>query len=699
MPDRELEELFGDDAGLRQVAHLLRSAPQTEVAPDPAFRAALRRRLAREAWEIGQRQQSLPWYRRWAKHPSLAWSGAVAGVLLMTLGALIFGGGHIGGSQQVASPLANQQMVPVGQSIALEFPQPMEHRSTEQAVQIQPATQVRFDWPSPTNLQITPSTGSLAPGTRYQVRVAETARTASGQPLPGPSTVTFVTAPSTLSPPSASPPSPIMTPGSSLVDTRQLGSSGGPPEAWSLDGRLLYVVSSQGQLLSYSAVGSRVQTITGPGVRLVAAGPAGPAYTQDRDLIYDRQTIRGANARAIGFSGGRLIYVSGSQVLDASHAPMAGLSEQPNAASFSPDGAQLAYLGTSGLHLLDLSSGKDRIISGALGLGAWSPTGGRYSYPTNNAVLITAGPGSNDSVGQIRLRGVTSSSWSRDGRLALATSSGVYLAEARGGDPVKLLSTPISQVQWSPSDGHTLAYQQNGAVWIGRVTDPQTASSQADLVNAFLAARKDGNAAQASVYLDDAGKGAFKSLPLIYTDGQVLTRYAILVDEPGRVVVRLVIAQGDAETAVDEMLALQRDAQGRLLIHGANDLSSRPLGRGPEVVSVQIADNQVQVAFDSDLDPTTISGVAVVGKSGTTSYDKQTRTVTILLDQPLQEGTNYQLQVSASLRDVSRHSAVPYSLTFVGHAAAPKPTPTPTPSHTATATPAPTASPVPSPSG
>lgn len=690
--DPELEGLFADDPDLGQLAHLLRSVPHLQPEPDPAFRAVLRRRLMREAWEMHEQQQQpkLPWYRRLFAGPSMAWAGGVVGVLLIALAAVLFSNYRPNTTGvAVYSPMANVQTVPVAQPIQLHFSQPMDRTATEQAIQIHPATRVAFQWPSASTVDITPVNGSLAPATRYQVTVTASAKTSAGQAVAAASTLSFVTAPPTPSgPPSTTPPpGPVVNSGSRLANLNKLGLAGDQPAAWSLDGRLLYVIGAQGQLRAYSVTGGAPQQIAPDGVQMVVAGPAGPAYARNGDLVYNGQTLSGANPLAIGFNSGRLLYISGNQVLGADHSAVAALNGQPSAASFAPGGSRLAYIDSSGLHLLDLTTSKDQLVPNVSSLGAWPAAGGvRYAYPTGSAVVIMNDAG---AATQVHAAGVTDLSWSRDGRLLLAGPNGLYLVSAAGGDPSRLSAAETSQPLWSPAGGNLLSYKQDGWVWTAQVVQGQQALSQDDVVSAFFSARRDRDATQASTYLDDAGKTAFNSLTLVYGGGQVLTRYQILLEEPGRVVVRLVTTQSGVDSAVDETLVLRRDAQGRMLIHGASDASPRPLGRGPEVVLVQLTGSQVQVTFDSDLDPSTIGGVTVAGLSGSASYDRRSRTVTIGLGQPLDSGSNYQLQVSDSLHDVGKRAALPFSLTFVGPPAAATPTPSPSPSPTNSPTPSP----------
>lgn len=130
-----------------------------------------------------------------------------------------------------------------------------------------------------------------------------------------------------------------------------------------------------------------------------------------------------------------------------------------------------------------------------------------------------------------------------------------------------------------------------------------------------------------------------------------------------------------------------------LLIDAVTLGPQRDLGRGPEVVSVKLSPARVEVTFDSDLTPSSVSGVALQDATGaaipvTPTYSDRTVTFDGL---QLTAGAKYTLVVTTSLQDVGgRHTSAEYDLAFVGPASAttssaaippvtPSPVPTPTP--------------------
>jgi hypothetical protein len=672
--DAELEELF-DEPDDREFAQFLRSVPHEPVEADPAFKMALRRRLMEEAWKL--KEPRLPWYRRLLGPPALAWSGALAGVLLILFATLTLSHSSRGGVQEVtvASPLDRAQAVSVAKPITLEFSQPMNQRATQQAVEVHPATQVAYRWSSPRTLEVTPQNGSLAPGTRYDVTVTPAARTATNQQLGKPATMTFVTAQATPAAPATPAPAPSPSrPPSQLLDAHQVGPAGPPPAVWSLDGSQLYVVGPAGQLSAYPSGGSVAQPIADRDVRLVTAGPQGPAYARGQDLVYGSLTLSGANPSAIGFQGSQLVYLQGQSVMNGQPgllAPngtkIAELDRPPTAASFAPDGSRLAYLTSDGLHLVDVSAGKDQLVGPATVLGDWSADASRFAYANGSTVLETSG-GTPTPV--LSVAGVNSIDWSGTGQLLLSGTSGLSVASQDGKGLRQVAPAGTAQGSWSPAGNAVITYRQGSAAWTARVGGTQPAPTSVDsLVSDFMNARKAGDSQKASAYLDDAGKKAFQSVPLVYSGQPQLDRFQVLVSQPsGLAVVRLVLANGSTETVVDETLILQRDGDsGRLLVHAASDTRPRSLDTGPEVLSVNVSGTRVTVTFDSDLDPATVqSAVTVPGQNTQASYNAQTRTVTLTVASPLQAGNAYTVRVSPQLRDVGHRPAATQSVGFNG---------------------------------
>ncbi|HKF77105.1 MAG TPA: Ig-like domain-containing protein, partial [Candidatus Dormibacteraeota bacterium] len=385
--------------------------------------------------------------------------------------------------------------------------------------------------------------------------------------------------------------------------------------------------------------------------------------------------VSGVQPLALGFHAGNLEFATATDVQSGGQQRLASLSETATVADFSSAGDHLAYIGASGLHLVDLGTGRDVVVGPATGLGDWSPDGHQYAYPTETGVTVadtTTGAGAK----LFDLAGVTGLSWSRGNQVLASTAGSLYLYNASDGIGLrKLADGSYGGPEWAPDRSGTFAYRQAGQVWVARLVgalagtaSPAAGPSQDDLVNAFMAARKNQLSDQAMSYLDSAGKDAFGKLTLIYTDPSApLSRYYVLLSQPGRVVVRLVITSGSGQSAIDETLIIQRDASSRPWIHGVSEAPRNSFASGPEVVKVTVQNGQVQVSFDSDLDAASVrAGVSIKGVTSRATYDPAQKMVTLTVPGGLNPGQTYDLLVGTGLVDVQSRQAVPYDLQFTG---------------------------------
>jgi len=137
-------------------------------------------------------------------------------------------------------------------------------------------------------------------------------------------------------------------------------------------------------------------------------------------------------------------------------------------------------------------------------------------------------------------------------------------------------------------------------------------------------------------------------------------------------VVRLVLTHNKLDVSdYEETLTLVRDPNSKLfVIDGASAGPRHDLGKGAQVVSVDVEPDSVNVTFDSDLDPGTVSdGVSIVDSKGkqvdaTVSYANRVVTLSGL---GLKEGNQYRLVVQTSVRDVlGQNVATEYDLNFSG---------------------------------
>lgn len=665
-----------------ELAQFLRRSPHlyAHVEPSPQFRQTLQRRLMREAWEQASRPP-LPWYRRVLSPQPMAWAGAAVGVLLIVVAAFFFQaaqGQHDQINVHVVSPQQNAQLLSTATPIELKFSQPMDASSVQ--VQVQPATQVKTEWQGNT-LKITPVYG-LQGNTQYTVQVAPGAQTAAHQPVGKIQPVTFSTGPTPTPTPSAGPtPTPSPTP---VLSPRQVAPIGGARAHWSADGSGLLVIGPNGQLQLWPVAGGSPQKLA-DGVTLVTVAPDGsPAWVSGSQVTWKTSVLNGVTPIALGFrQSGALLVATANDVETADQKRVAPFKVTADAADFSPSGDRVVYHGADGIHLVDLTTGRDTLLGPAVGLGDWSPDsqGRRYAYTTDAGVSV-ADTGAGTTSKLIDLPGVTGISWSAGNQLLLSTASALYLATYTDGSPAaahKLQDGTFAQPEWAPAGAGVFSFRRANEVWVARVQGavaggPITVAtpgiSQDDLVSGFMNARKGQLSDQALSFLDQAGQAAFARLNLVYTDPSTsLARYYVLLSQPGRVVVRLVLAHGAVQTAVDETLAIQPDASGNLRIHGVNEVPRALFASGPEVVSVSVTPTQVKVVFDSDLDASTATQSGAVGLRGVTTasqYDSKSKTVTLTVPGGLTPGQTYDLTIDPSLQDVNQRHAAPYDLTFTG---------------------------------
>jgi hypothetical protein len=679
--DPELDRLGDErswDLDLRELGQYLRATPHpyAHVEPTPQFRQALHRRLMREAWEQASKPV-LPWYRRVLAPQPMAWTAAAVGAVLIVFVAFFFAAGprqtdEINVSVTLAEP--NAQLVSTVQPIDLNFSQPMDTSSVH--VQIQPATQFVYQWQGST-LKITPVNG-LSANTQYQVTVTS-ARTASQKPVAKIQPVIFSTGPAPTPTPSAGPkPTPQPLP---VVGAREIAPIGGLPSLWSADGSSLFVVGPTGQLQQYPLQGGTVQKVA-DGVALAAVAPDGSVawVSSTGQVTWKTLSISGAQPIALGFRQGGLLMATATDVETSDQKREALLKETASAADFSPAGDRLAYLGASGLHVVDLTSGRDTLLGRATGLGDWSADDRHFAYPTDAGVAVA------DSVAAttgklLDLPGVTGLTWSPGNQLLMSTASSLYSASynADGGPTTarKLQDGAFGQPDWAPNGTGQFSFRRSGQVWVARLqgavqgaATPAPGISQEDLVDAFMTARQNELVDQATSFLDAAGQAAFSKFNLIYTDPSMsLARYYVVLSQPGRVVVRLVLGKGQVETAIDETLVIQQDASsGQARIHSVTENPRTLFATGPEVVSVVVTSGQVQVVFDSDLQPNSAqsSVISIKGVAAQSSFDSRLRTVTLIVPGGLNPGTTYDLLIGSGLQDVNERHAVPYDLQLTG---------------------------------
>jgi len=725
--DPELDDVLQDQE-LRRLGELLSSTRRAEPPLDEAFRSGLRRQLMQQAWNMSEGRPSL--WRRVFAPPGLAWVGATAGLVLIA-GVVVFwalqptGGGF--NQIYINSPMDGSNAVALQQPILVAFNQPMNHLTTEAAVQIAPATNVTFTWQLNNTLAVQPTSGNLAPNTQYQVTIGPTATTATGQPLNTAQTITFVTQPPAPPPPSPSPtPRAPVSPSSLLTGEHQVAPLGGIASSavqWSADSSTVYFVNSSGALEGVLAKGGDVKVVAPDGVSSPAIAPAG-----DR-LAY----IRGGKIEVLTFAVGTTAEIAVTPAatlvgwvkdklewvaVDGLHTQGANgptqLAALPatgivSAVSFAPDGTHAVYRQDLKLFLMDLATAKSTQIGQANALfDGWSPSGAQVIYSSGDTLTISDVHGR--SVGTLP---GADASWSSQDAVLLGSETDLYQVRPDGSALTKLANGTYRSPMWAPN-GTAFAFFRGGALWAASAPSlppvPTTLDLTSAVVNSFMTARQKGQTDQAAAFLDDGGKQAYSSggLNLVITGDPHFSRFYILAQtvtgfqpDTATFVVRLVLTHGKLDVAdFEETLTVIRDATTRrFVIDQAAAGAHRDLGKGAEVVGVVVAADRIQVMFDSDLKADTVTaGMVLLDSKGQQVGDAATytnRTVTIG-GLKLKPGDTYKLVVLSTVQDVNGHNvAAEYDLSLVGPAAtleadlksgavaappAPaSPTPTPTP--------------------
>jgi hypothetical protein len=712
--DPELDEILQDD-DLRHIASMLRAASTPEPPLDEAFRTGLRRQLMNQAWTKGEGRNA--WWRRAFAPPGLAWAGAAAGLLLIASVVILSSLQQPGSFSQVVihGNVDGNRNVALQQPILVSFNQPMDHQSTEHAVQITPATTVTFSWEANT-LAVQPAGGNLAPNTQYQVTIGPEAKTATGKKVTAPQTITFVT----QAPPAPLPtPTPRATPSNALGE-KQLITLGGVSflnAQWSADSSLLYVIDGSGALKVVPANGGNVTVIAANGVTALATSPAGDrlAYIHGEKIEVltfasgqTEEIIPNPAPTLVGWAKDKVLWAAAdgvdAQNTDGSgHQVIAPLpaTGQVSVVSIAPDGGHAIYRQDGNLLIADLSNGHTSVLGApSISFAGWSPGGRMLMYLTADSLIVADTQG----VTQATLTRADAS-WSSQDAILLGSDTNLFQVRPDATNLTKLANGTYHSPLWAPN-GTAFAFLRGAALWLGTAPalppQPTALDEATAVVKDFMDARVDGNLALAGTFLDDNARKAYAAggLVLIINGDPKLSRYYVLTQvvagtDPDSVlsVVRLVLSHGKLDVSdQEENLTLVRDATTKqLIIDQATAGGHHDLGKGAEVVGVDVSPDTVKVTFDSDLDPGTVTdGVILVDSKGkqidaTVTYANRTATLSGL---NLKEGSSYKLVVLATVRDVLGHNiAAEYDLAMVGpavkkhgnHRDAPTPSPSPVP--------------------
>jgi hypothetical protein len=694
--DPELDDVLQDEQ-LQRIASVLSSAQMPEPPLDDAFRTGLRRQLMTEAWNMAEGRVDR-WWRRAFAPPGMAWASAAAGLIIIASVVLFATTQSPGGrtTVEVRSPMDGSKTVALQQPILVSFNQPMDHATTEAAVQITPATNVAFSWHAQDNtLEVLPTSGNLAPNTQYQVTIGPGAKTAAGQPIAAPQTITFSTQPPPAPTPSPTP-RPTPTPGNALNE-KQLLTLGVPapvPVQWSADSASVYFVDVKGALKVVPAKGGDITVVVPEGVSVMTMAPAGDRLAYIRDGKIEILTFASGKTTELavapppvllGWAKDKLVWTAANGVyaqgakapIELAAFPASGVV---TALSIAPDGGHVAYQHDEKLLVLDISTAKSIPLglTGARFL-AWSPGGSFLMYATSDAIVVADMQGASIST----LASSGDPSWSSLDTVLLGSDTELYEVRPDGSGSTRLANGTYHSPVWAPN-GATFIYFRGQGLYVATapaLPPPPTALElSTPVVNDFMKARLKGPSGvdQASTFLNSNAKAAYRGEGLSLTITG-FSRYYILTQEmvsvqpeTTRFVVRLVLSHGKIDVSeFEETLTLVRDATTKkFLIDQAAAGARRDLGKGAEVVSVTITADTVKVTFDSDLDPGTVhDGVYLVDSKGEKLEGdaRYADRIVTLSGLDLKPAGKYKLIVLTSVRDVQGHNvASQYDLELFG---------------------------------
>jgi len=381
------------------------------------------------------------------------------------------------------------------------------------------------------------------------------------------------------------------------------------------------------------------------------------------------------------------------------------------AISLSPDGSHLAYTQDQSLKVMDVATG----ISVALGVAGaqfmgWSPDGTGVMYTGPQAVVTS------DVFGKtISTLPTGDPSWSSADEIILGSDTDLWQVRPDGTSLTKLAEGTFQRPVWAPN-GTAFTYFRAGALWTASAppppSKPSTLDAAASVVKAFMDARKAGQLEKATALLDDNGRkvyaGSNPGLNLLVGGDPSLSRYYLLTQEitetqpdTAQFVVRLVFSHDkiDVSTYEETLTLVRTQGSQQFLVDQSTTGPALTLGKGAEVVSVEVTPGTVKVTFDSDLLASTVpAGVIILdnkGKQIGTTPVYSSRTVSFNnLD--LKPGKTYKLVVLSTVQDVGGNNiAAEYDLTFAGpdnskagkQHEAQSPTPSPEPPASPAATP------------
>jgi hypothetical protein len=506
----------------------------------------------------------------------------------------------------------------------------------------------------------------------------------------------------------------VWTSGGQILATRPAGLAGpgflptpsstptpsGPPVA-ATD---VWLLSPSGTPLHNLAPGSTLPAAPASGNLFAAWTVRGSQASLDvRDLqgnlVATVATIDGTPDRApIWVGTDRLAYLDGGTLklvdLHGNHLTLPPLGKvQHGSIEASAAGTLLAVEAVDGSVVVDLSTTPPNVTTLPAGAGSFA-----WSVKGDLAFLVQANSGSNLYVAADGKHAAPVASspngqswsdlnWAPDASSLLLASkpsgqtgtAGLVAINSDGSGQTSLgpKTLEYSQPQWSPRGDLVLFTRHDDAT--GGITfqvaslstsgaNPAEQQAIAE-VDRFMQARLAGDAAGAQAELDANGQAAYQngSASLLAAPNTKFDRYypvtvQLTKSSPSTFLigVRTFIARSGSETSFfEEQLTVLQQGQ-QYVIDGVQASASQSINRGPTVVSVEVLQTargqQVQVSFDADLTPATVTPGTVLIKDDkgnpveeSLTFDPNSHLATLSVK--LRQGT-YQLVVTTGVTDI-----------------------------------------------
>ncbi|HSS10525.1 MAG TPA: hypothetical protein VLL25_11605 [Acidimicrobiales bacterium] len=683
------------------VASMVRGA-LNEPAIDPEFRQQLRERLVAEANRRASTPPSVltgpPSRRRLARRLALPAAAVLVAAALLVGTVTALRRAQTKSVEVSASSVPGSISVDPASPVLVHFSQPMDHRSVEAAMQVEPALAVRTSWRGD-DLVVTAAHG-LAPNTGYLIGFDPSrARTATGvRPKLNP----FVAFGTAVVAPTAAPTTPAVLPLDTLAPADD-----GSEAVIATDGSVLATALRIGTGTSALTrlVGSRVQPLA-PATQAICVSRSGHSVAYlggagtDTSIVMAtgdglngrRQPVQVDAGSPLGWIGdGEVSFISAGAVKAVDRAGtvrtlLAGpINAKTDTVTIAPGGRWIflgAAGGQSGGRVVDLQTGATHILPAAIGAPAFSADGATIYWvdQTSTTPQLAVAPSGAGPVLHIPLPAaagdqITDLGINADSSLLLYTlhhpdgSAELRLAGLPTGSTLAEAPVAGQSPNWSPTgnDVSILTAGHNGSQ-IDLVRVPRSVQSDQSAVQqtatAFARAQIVGDAdaihSLSTPAVDPAQLPRPSRFSLLVTRRQSATTWRVelrLVSDPA--------PTSPIPKAAIETLTIDT-AAGRPVVDAASSPSLAAVPAGPHLTAVTPSGGAVVLTFDSDLDPATLAHGIIFTGPGAQTIPVSLRyepTAKAIIAEGHFEGTT-RVELTDQIKDVNGRPAAPVNTVF-----------------------------------